>query len=249
MPALTDSMVHAAALNNALWCDTMYRLHHRPGQLQEACWITRHAPLPFYPNVVTLTPGIAPARYSAIINALCIAGLTGEWGVKDSFAQLDLHALQFRILFEGTWFWRAPARVAQDGALAALRWTTLTRDAELAAWERAWRAASPGPDLRLFQPALLAEPHIAVIASYQGAQIVAGAIACRSAGAVGCSNMFVPAHAARHFQQGCLAAVMAAFPDVPLVGYSSGPAEVVRQLACEPIGRMRVWLHKPSASP
>jgi hypothetical protein len=234
-----------AVENNARWCDTVYRTHGMPGEFAEALWLNRHGSLPFYPNAVTLTRQGAVAQL-ATLQTLIEAGLSGEWGVKDSFATLDLTALGFRPLFEATWIWRAatlpPPLVDQPG----VRWATVTSEDELARWEVAWRGApaeAVAPGDRLFRPALLAEADVRLIAAYSGESIVAGAIGSRTGDVVGLSNVFTPYDNAPHFWAGAIATMMRAFPGLPLVGYEAGEELDQAQAAgFTPLGPLRIWL-------
>jgi hypothetical protein len=101
----------------------------------------------------------------------------------------------------------------------------------------------PSGQARIFLPSLLAEKNVAFIAAYRDQQLVAGAIANRTGEVVGLSNVFLPAQDEASFRAGCVAAVMATFPPLPLVGYEAGDKLAAFQsLGFEPVGPLRVWL-------
>jgi len=106
---MADARVEQAARNNAVWCETVCRVHGTPGEFYAPLWLTRHPVPRCYPNVVTLSHDSTAAQL-AHIEALVELGLPGRWGVKDSFCSLDLAALGFRPLFDATWLWRAPVQ-------------------------------------------------------------------------------------------------------------------------------------------
>jgi hypothetical protein len=240
-----NRQLEQAANNNARWCDTVYRTHGKPGEFAKGIWLNRQGSLPFYPNAVTLTSG-AEAAQRAALQTLIEAGLPGEWGVKDSFATLDLTALGFRPLLEATWIWRSAALPAPAERPAGVRWAAITNEVELAHWEAAWRGApaeAVAPADRLFLPGLLDEPDVRLIAGYSGETIVAGAIGNRTGDVVGLSNLFTPYPNVIPFWAGCIAAVMGAFPGLPLVGYEAGEELAQAQaVGFTTLGPLRIWL-------
>src|ERR1700753_2324725 len=100
----------ACVSNNTAWCDAVARAHGGETAFAPTHWSnTRQSP-PFYPNLITLTPGDSEAQL-ATIRALAESGALEEgWGVKDSFATLDLAPLGFEMLFAAQWLWRPPGQ-------------------------------------------------------------------------------------------------------------------------------------------
>ena len=102
----------------------------------------------------------------------------------------------FRLPLEATWLWRAPSIVAARAPGQGILWSCLQDSSELAKWETAW-SGSPLDDLltqslRLFLPALLTDPDIALLAVCQQDSTAAGAIANRTDNIVGLSSHFAP---------------------------------------------------------
>jgi len=85
------ALVGAAARENAEWCD----LHADAGELRDGFWFSRERTPPFYPDAVTLQPGVAIADVLAEIDA------ASGCGIKDSFD--DLEPAGFRRLFRAHW--------------------------------------------------------------------------------------------------------------------------------------------------
>jgi hypothetical protein len=220
------SKIALAAHNNAEWCDAVTRSWGGHGRFEAGLWINPGEAPPFYPNAVTLAPteGVPPA----------IAAARGDFAVKDSFAVLDLKPLGFAPLFEATWIWRDPQPAPTSNAAT---WRILRDTGSLARWQAAWRAddeGGPSP----FHPTLLYKRGHAFIAGEIEGRIVAGGVASRSKAVVGISNLFGPAELA----PGCLAAVQAFAPDLPIVGYEAGAAlGRMKSLGFQALRLLRVW--------
>jgi hypothetical protein len=246
---MTDDLLQRAVRNNAEWCDAVCRAHGRPGEFREVMWINRHGTPRFYPNLVTLAATAEPDAYMEGLRELVAAGVPGDWGVKDSFAALDLAPLGFRLLFDAQWIARAASDPRVEDAMSDVRWLKVERVRELADWELAW--AGVPVDLkssslaRVFLPPLLADDNVAFIAAYQDHRLVAGAIANRAANVVGWSNLFVPTVQADRFRGECLAQVVRAFPGLPVVGYETGEALAQAcTLGFGTVGPLRVWVRQ-----
>jgi len=247
MPVLRISpQVMQAAHNNAHWCDTVCRAHGTPGEFHDYLWLNRHPVPRFYPNVVTLSANSGVMEQVAAIRDLVAAAPQASFGVKDSFATLDLAPLAFHVLFEAHWLWRAASRPPPAPLATGLSWTTVQEPADLIRWEAAWNGVpAENPSMlppRIFLPALLSEPDIRFIAAYADRQIVAGGIANRTGDVVGVSNVFFPEADAARCWAGCLATIIDAFPGLPLVGYERGNDLVIAQaLGFEAVGSLCVW--------
>ena len=242
---MTLSRVEQAARNNAIWCDTLCRVHGAAGEFQEAVWFNRNPVPRFYPNVVTLSNQRPAAAQLAHVQDLVAAILPDHWAIKDSFGELDLAALAFQLLFEATWIWRTPSAPLPNTHDHGIQWVRLQDEAQLTQWESAWSGTNDNSSTqqpRLFLPALLTDPNVAFIAAYQDSEMIAGAIANRTDTVVGLSNLFAPAADSVSFWAGCVATTQASFPGYPLVGYESG-ADLARAEAVgfEKLQSLRVW--------
>jgi hypothetical protein len=242
---MTRDLVAAAASNNASWCDAVCRSHGHPGEFSEALWLNR-GPVPrFYPNVVTLTPeGVARQ-----LEALSALVLPGHWGVKDSFATLDLAPLGFRELFSAQWL-HLPRSGPAPTPSSGVRWARVQDARALASWEAAWsgqpESARPDAAHALFRADLLEDASTTFLAAYLGDAVVAGAIAYRAAGVVSMSNTFLTEGAPGVLRAELLGQLAGAFPGLPLVGYEHGDELAAWcALGFEPLGPLRVWLKTP----
>lgn len=238
----TRDLVAAAVFNNAAWCDAVCRAHGHPGEFSDTLWLNHAQVPPLYPNAITLMPGGAVSQADAIAHLQ----LPGRWGVKDSFATLELASRGFTELFSAQWLHLAtPPAAPASGA----RWERVQDANMLAAWATAWRGPSAStpldPAQALFRPALLEDASIAFLAASLQGSLVAGAIAYRAAGVVSMSNTFFAAGAPAELRAELLERTQAAFPGLPVVGYEHGEDLTTwSTLGFQPIGPLRVWLKK-----
>ncbi|MEU6962461.1 hypothetical protein [Streptomyces chrestomyceticus] len=254
--------VRAAARNNAEWCDAVCRAHGLRGDFGDDAWASPRRTPPLYPDAVTLTERLGTSAGAGAAADLLARIDTASPGcsVKDSFACLDLAPAGFEVLFEAQWIHRpaqAPTSVpAFPRPLAhPLEWDVITEPGDLSAWAAAWGAepGSCGP----FRPELLADDATHFLrarptgtSTGTGTNILAGAIATLSGGGelVGLSNVFTAPEAAtagiepRDTWAGCVSAVTARWPGLPVVGYESGAdLEAATANGFRLVGPLRVW--------
>jgi hypothetical protein len=193
----------------------------------------------FYPNAGTLAE--PSQRQLELIDELLAARLPSGWAIKDSFCALDLASRGFRVLFGAEWIYLPVSRMKVIASSA--RWEIVRSDLALAEWESSWaRSAGDASGDRTFQPSLLDDKDIAMVACYRDGHIVAGAVANRSDGVVGWSNFFAPADEIFDRAKESLATIAEVFPGSPIVGYEHG-AELrnAHTLGFESLGPLRVW--------
>lgn len=220
-----------AAADNAAWCDRVCRSHGLTPTTGD-CWTSTGRTPPFYPDAVTLRPGLDPAAVLRRIDA------GPGSSVKDSFADLDLAPAGFEVLFEARWLHRPPSAASAT----ARAWTAVEDPGGLASWQQAHGTA---PALR---PALLGDPGVRVLARWEDGAVVAGAVASCSGAAVGVSNVFAGDldQAWRELPE----VVSALFPGLPLVGCERGDALVAATTAgFTQTGPLRVWLRGEPEEP
>lgn len=233
-------LAEAAARNNAGWCQRMCSAHGASGVFAPWGWFTGGPAPRFYPNMVTLTPHDQAAQRDAV-RGLLHSGLPGGWGVKDSYAALDLSDLGFTPLLEAQWVRRPAGRPLPAPAARVARWARVASPRGLAQWERTWGSTEDEP--RLFLPALLSDPQVLFLAAWEDDAVAAGAAACISGGVVGLSNLFAPAGEEEAYWAGCLALLAQTFPGLDLVDYEHGPSlEIVQALGFERSGPLVIWL-------
>lgn len=223
----TDLLRRAVA-DNIGWCDRVARAHGGEIARTADLWRNRRPAPPFYPNLITARRGAQP-EIDAAIEDLRPRLLPG-WGIKDSFADLDLAPHGFRPIHDATWY---------GGTVAAAPpppgWHRIETAAPLARWEAAWTS---GGERRIFPDSLLAQPQIAFWRDGATSDITAGCVTHATAAALGLSNWF---H--HDGEASALAAAIAVARAVaagrPIVFWS---AEAVTAPGFAALGPLRVWL-------
>jgi hypothetical protein len=241
---MSNDLTKAAlcAANNADLYEAIFRAHGLAAHRNDVMWWSEETAPPYYSNLTTLDPE-APDLQLAAIERLK-AALGHSFSVKDGFCRLALSSLGFRLLFEAAWIWAEPGRF---GALSRNRmpsaWRRVSDAASLEAWENAWAGAGSSTDRRVFPPAILRDPQIAVLGRVGAHGFDAGCIANRLPDVIGLSNVFAT-NEPLPVIYGTAAIAAAAFaPDLPLVGYEGGEALGAAVAAgLEPVGPLRVWL-------
>lgn len=237
---MSEIGVADAARNNAAWCDAVCSAHGRPGEFLDSHWLTRAPAPPYYPNLVTLHPALAPAM--AAVRELDEARPSASWAVKDSFGVLPLERAGFRLLFGAEWIVRPVPLAPPRPRFISGHWCKVRSESALSAWEEAWGESLGQP--RVFLPALLGRSEIAILAALdRGGGITAGVVANRTENAVGLSNFFVHGEMGGSLRAECIEAAADAFPNLPLIGYEAGQnlAESYA-LGFSSLGSLRVWL-------
>jgi hypothetical protein len=229
--------------NSVDWYGSIARAHGLDSAIEDGVWTCRSAMPPYYSNAVTASRA-AVGDQLAHIHEL-VDAVPPPFTVKDGYTALDLAPFGFRVLFDAQWI-----RLAHDAAgpagERADRWHRLTAPDDLERWEDAWRAHGSPATRRVFVPALLADESVAILAARHDGEIAAGVVANRSTAVVGLSNFFAAGPDVDAQFAGAVAAVRAAFPGAPVVGYESGEAlERALREGFRPVGPLRIWLREP----
>ncbi|MFE1268384.1 hypothetical protein [Streptomyces sp. NPDC058758] len=229
---INDELLTAVVRNNAEWCGSMCRAHGLAGAFGPRAWTSpRRTPL-YYPDAVSLA---GDATAADVVTGIDLTAPGAS--VKDSYARLDLAPHGFRPLFDATWI----GRPAGPPAAPAAPWTRVGTPDALAAWADAW-SGGDADEAALFRPALLDDPAVTVVAlPGPDGRILGGAVLSAGGGATGVSNLF----AADGTDPAAVwaAALAAADPALPVVGYESGD-DLTAALAAgfAELGPLRVWL-------
>lgn len=230
---LADDLDQIAARNNADWCAAMWRAHGLSVEQGPGLTFCHGTSPRFFPNVVTTDRNGDPAAQAAVIADLCAKASDAPFGVKDSFARLDLAGLGFELLFEARWVFRGARSEASPAG--PISWRRLESPADLEAWEAAWGESAGGP--RIFPPVLLGDPAVHILAGVDAeGRIRAGGVANEAAGVLGLSNLFGS-------RRGAVLAAASLHPELDLVGYESGNAlKAMEYHGFSSLGPLRVWV-------
>lgn len=213
----------------------MSRAHGLAGEFGAQAWTAPSRVPLYYPDAVTLMPGVDRTALAARIDTTAPGA-----SIKDSFADLDLTEVGFQVLFEAQWIHRPASTPAPASDLG---WDVAGDPDTLRAWALAWDDGNGNADL--FRPELLDDPATWVLAGQSAdGRVIAGAVASLSDHMVGISNVFALDGGPDAAWPVVLDAVNWLFPTLPVVGYEQGDdlAAAVRH-GFEPVGPLRIWLH------
>jgi hypothetical protein len=222
--------VDAAARNNAEWCDAFCRSHSLEPRFDPEFWSSRERTPVFYPDAVTLRPGVDADGLLAAIDR------SAGCSVKDSFDDLDLRGAGFEELFAAQWVCcEVGLRASQNG------WAQVGSAEALSDWEAAW--GSEALRIGFWRRSLLDDSRVRVLARYDSdGTICGGAVANRSRDVIGISNLFATDGDLETAWRGAGASAQAMLGTLPLVSYGSGEAlDVACAAGFRTTGRLRVW--------
>lgn len=226
-----DDLLLRAARNNAEWCGQVCAAHGAVGRFGYAAWCCETPTPRFYPNLVTLRPDCVSAQTDQVGR---LTLLPQGWGVKDSFAQLDLTSLGFVAAIAGEWVEYGRATTG-----ANLDWREIRTPMELQAWEIAWGGEPHHNHPRIFTPAMTEIPTTTFLAGFQQGRLVAGGVVTLAAGVAGLSNIFTTADTPG-LTEAVLMEAYATAEGLPLVGWrQAGETDGGRA-----IGPLKVWLRQ-----
>jgi hypothetical protein len=228
-----DARDEAAARNNADWCAAVWRSHGLPVEQTLGLWVCARETPQFYPNAITVDLAADPRLQERFVAEFLSAYPSLNVSLKDSFASLDLRPFGMAPLFDARWLVR-PAQVESADGLT-LQWRRIDNQAQLSAWEAAWRGADKR-GARIFRQSLLSDPCAIVLGGFgAGETILAGGIAYDAAGALGITNVF-----GSRWQ--FIRALGAMHPGRSMVCYETGDAvRSTMQLGFQALGSLRVW--------
>ena len=226
--------VEEAASSNAEWCDVFCGAHGVVGRFDETAWSSAERTPPLYPDAVTLVPGCSVESLLARVDA------GPGCSIKDSFADLELSAHGFEVLLEAEWLRQDRARGYAQG------WSAIANASELERWEGAWGASPVGGPF--FRAQLLGEPGVRILVRSDGQRVLAGAVANRSRGVIGLTNVFDVEGDLEDAWSGAAGAARAIWGALPIVGYDRGRSlDAAHRAGFETIGPLAVWTRVSSA--
>jgi hypothetical protein len=216
-----------AAMNNIIWCGIVCDSHGVAHAFDGEMWRAL-APTPqYYPQLITASSG---ASMEDVIELL------GDdvYGIKDSYAALDMSVCGFETLLEAQWIYHEPMQHTSYPSACRV----IVTEQELEVWNEV--SGLNG----IILPELLSHPSVAVYLIEQNACKI-GFIASLGAGAVGVSNVCCSptGRLPNDLWRDIVKTLAADFPGIPVVGYERGK-ELRAALACgwQAIGPLKVWV-------
>nr|WP_314095456.1 hypothetical protein [uncultured Shinella sp.] len=177
--AASETLLQLAVENNVAWCRTICAAHSLSEVRTNAIWANLSSSPRYYPNIITTARG-AQEESVQLIRRLRQERIASGWGIKDSYADLDLSEQGLFPLTEACWY----------GGFATVTpvadWKRVKTEAELRAWVNVW-GNSEGVQ---FPSGLLGDPRIAFWYKGAGDVINAGFVTFDAGISVGISNWF-----------------------------------------------------------
>ncbi len=246
--------VAPAALNCARYSEMVLAALGATGQIDEFLWVNSHAlDLP-YAHGLTLGGPTAAREQMQAIKAL-VNSRPDEYRtvIADSWSNLDLDRLGFRVLFTDPWFVRQPggtdARRSPDGLVIR----QVDSPQLLAEFEVGDARAFHGNQVAVpdvpgwhYAPALLDDPRVTIHAGLVDGKLVAGVIAFDDGESVGLYTLItLPEARRRGYGDAMIQAAVTTAPDLPV---STNPSELSQRLFARAgfrqVGRRTIWIHE-----
>ncbi len=236
------SKVKWAIDNNIELCHSVALAHElSPVRLPDV-WRCGAPMPPFYPNLITRSAHQLAQTEIRELKDL----LPGGWGVKDSFANLDLGDERFQCVISGAWFCTSLTQWVSPVATSPLKCVPVTSEETFKQWLLAWNSDVA---YRVFPKGIWQQHNLLFLFIKAGQDVVGGCLLNTPAQdatriydspVVGLSNWF-----------GDLAAIRWALDqqvsaDTTLVGYTDlDEIDALELLGFERLSNLRVWVHTP----
>jgi hypothetical protein len=223
-----DKRIEQAVLNNINWCGIVCNSQDIRQRTREHVWGLLSKAPPFYPDIITSSRNATVEEVDDFIGGRDISS------IKDSYANLDLSLLGFKILFEAEWIYH---NAISDITSMDTGWKRVKTEKDLTKW-----TIRHGLE-NVIRPELLKREDLRIF-SYEKEGKTAGFIANLGANVVGISNVFSMSNDFKHLWKEITNIVAFNFPGVPMAGYEHGDnLTAAIQSGWTSIGPLRVW-HK-----
>lgn len=220
-------MLDTAVLNNVVWCGIVCDTHGISQTSKENVWGLMSKAPAFYPDIVTSNKEVTEDEIIDFIGSREI------FSIKDSYANLDLSPIGFKILFEAEWIYHKPI---YNFNFFQSDWRVITTESDLAKWTKIQGTGN------VIKPILLKREDVRIF-MLEKKDGISGFIANIGAGAVGITNIFSSEHTIEDLWSTLPKVVSNEFPGLPLVGYEQdGNLTVAIQSGWASIGPLRVWI-------
>jgi len=216
--------------NNVALCQCVADAHKIPTISKNGVWMAPHRMPPYYPNLITTEPNSDVMEH---IELLC-QRLEPGWGLKDSYANLDLGSNACRLAMTGNWFGASTCAIQNKPPDRLCSATIVQRESDFRRWIRAWDS---GMDGKVFPAHAYKDENLQFVLVESEEQIVGGLLLNRSGNGIGMSNWFGDLNSV------VWAMTEAVISDQWIVGYTDSE-EIVRLTGYgfEQLQAMKVWI-------
>lgn len=236
-----STKVRFAIADNVAWCTLISSELNDTRSMPRFGGVMFQRRVPaYFPNYISTDRDEAARKQCALADELRSLGLPSGFGIKDSYANLDLSDQGFRCAIEGQWIVSDSKKLAdsQIPPDVSVLWPRERHGVEV--WIRSSGITAIDVDRFLGSPRAVRA--VAFIALLKAERIQAGAIINTSERVLGISNVF-SLDPDLDVWPLLAAAIRRRLGDALLVGWEAGEAlEAARAAGFETIHPMRVWI-------
>lgn len=237
---MNEKLVKAIINNNDLY-EAVFKAQNLNWRRNDSiCYCLEKTP-PFYSNLVTVSDDWRPDEIFRRIDAKFAAENWDEWGIKDSFAVLDLTEFGFKKLFDAEWIYLKAENFKPLEIAGELKYKVIENDRELSNWKIIWDADEKIGN-EIFYPQMLENPDVFFVAGFEEEKQVSGCLVNKTADVLGVSNFFAPSEKP-HYWSETVAYIFDKMGAADIVGYErSEIVEELKKIGFEAEGDLTVWL-------
>lgn len=230
---MNNELLQLAVDDNTEWCTAICESHQADIHLSKSTWINCQPSPRYYPNIITRAPQAQAATLKAI-NQFQKLNPNRNFGIKDSFGDIDLTLQGFNCVLNGTWY---GGNFSNSRHTIINDWQAVQSADELALWEIAWGGSIEN---RIFKDTLLSDTRIRFWFVKENENIHTGFISFRSEKCTGISNWFSNKNSV--FELSISEDSAPVFRDLPVVFWQADNEAIDAGTAISSLGSMRVWL-------
>ncbi len=240
-------LIEAAVQDNAAWCRFVsFELNHVPVIDVHGGVLFRGNVPAFYPNFVSTSAGAAKRSEGALVNTLGELHLPPGFGIKDSYANLDLSHFGYHRVIEAQWIALEMRKRVFDSTHQDFTTPWVTSPVELEAWLTAARLSCF--DTNQFFSSAVDSSRVSFLSVKNDGYVIAGAVFTKFSEAIGVSNVFSTSPDVPIWSL-IIQAGQERFGSATLVDWESGDAlDEARRAGVICLQPLRVWVNS-SASP
>jgi hypothetical protein len=222
-----DSLLQSAIKNNVIWCKKVSELHGGTHLTKGNVWgLTTKAPR-FYPDVMTTNEAVTTQEVVEFI------GNREILSIKDSFSNIDMSLLGYKILFVAEWICHEAVSVPISDLTA---WRSIQTEEDVVNWTTACGLGG------IITAELLSDPEVVILGKGHLNE-EKGFIVNQGAKAIGVSNVFSKNPNNHQHWSEIPQIVSTRFPRLPLVGYEHGEdLKASLRFGWKSMGPLRVWI-------
>jgi len=175
--------IQSAIENNVALCQRVADAHNISTISENGVWMTPHRMPPYYPNLITTESNSDVTDHIEYLHQRLDSG----WGLKDSYARLQLGSNDCRLAITGNWFSASAYAIRKKAPSELSRVTTVQCERDFHRWICAWDSAMDG---KIFPSHLWQDENLQFVLAESEAQIIGGLLLNRSSRGIGMSNWF-----------------------------------------------------------